>query len=209
MLTSIQLVQQAGLQARLNAIVNIDWLKAGYPWHRAAMVEGVEAMDHWGWKWWKKQQPNIPQVQIELVDIWHFLLSHHIDQREGDIHAAAGDIRFEHRNADRVDGGFLPSMQHFVSLVAIGKFDMGSFAACCDAASLSWDELHRLYIGKNVLNIFRQANGYKEGTYVKTWDGQEDNVFLENLLVNQPGLDPEEILTHLGDNYARIQKETQ
>ncbi len=33
--------------------------------------------------------------------------------------------------------------------------------------ALDRDELYRLYIGKNVLNIFRQNNGYRDGTYLK------------------------------------------
>ena len=32
-------------------------------------------MDHYGWKWWKKQSPDTEQVKLELVDIWHFGLS--------------------------------------------------------------------------------------------------------------------------------------
>ena len=37
-------------------------------------------------------------------------------------------------------------------------------------------------IGKNVLNFFRQDNGYKDGTYVKTWNGREDNEHLVDLV---------------------------
>ena len=39
-----------------------------------------------------------------------------------------------------------------------------------------------LYFGKNVLNAFRQNNGYKEGTYIKIWNGEEDNVVMMRLL---------------------------
>lgn len=39
--------------------------------------------------------------------------------------------------------------------------------------------LFESYVGKNVLNKFRQDNGYKEGTYIKIWkDGREDNEHL-------------------------------
>lgn len=41
--------------------------------------------------------------------------------------------------------------------------------------SLSFNTV-RYYFGKNVLNKFRQDNGYKEGTYNKIWNGKEDNV---------------------------------
>jgi hypothetical protein len=44
------------------------------------------------------------------------------------------------------------------------------------------DYLFNRYLGKNVLNSFRKANGYKEGIYVKMWNGVEDNVYLEGIL---------------------------
>ncbi len=47
---------------------------------------------------------------------------------------------------------------------------------------MSADELYRQYVGKNVLNFFRQDNGYKEGTYVKVWEGREDNEHLVEVM---------------------------
>jgi hypothetical protein len=44
------------------------------------------------------------------------------------------------------------------------------------------DELFRLYVGKNVLNHFRQDHGYKSGEYRKLWNGREDNAHLVELL---------------------------
>ena len=45
-------------------------------------------------------------------------------------------------------------------------------------AKESIDRIYNLYIVKNTLNGFRMANGYKDGSYVKLWDGiNEDNVF--------------------------------
>ena len=43
-----------------------------------------------------------------------------------------------------------------------------------------------LYVGKNVLNLFRQDHGYRDGRYRKSWQGREDNEVLAELL---PGLD--------------------
>ena len=43
---------------------------------------------------------------------------------------------------------------------------------------MNWDLFFAQYVKKNILNIFRQKNGYKEGTYHKEWFNQEDNVFL-------------------------------
>ncbi len=51
-----------------------------------------------------------------------------------------------------------------------------------DACELGFDELYRHYVGKNVLNFFRQDHGYKDGTYTKVWAGREDNEHLAELV---------------------------
>ena len=57
------------------------------------------------------------------------------------------------------------------------------------SADMSFDELFRLYIGKNVLNFFRQNHGYKDGSYIKIWNGREDNEYLAEILAS---LSPDE-----------------
>ena len=42
--------------------------------------------------------------------------------------------------------------------------------------------LYECYIGKNVLNRFRQDHGYKEGAYKKVWNGKEDNAVMNEIL---------------------------
>ncbi len=48
---------------------------------------------------------------------------------------------------------------------------------------MDFDALYRMYVGKNVLNFFRQDHGYREGSYIKIWDGREDNEHLAELLL--------------------------
>ena len=47
---------------------------------------------------------------------------------------------------------------------------------------LDFDRLFRTYVGKNVLNFFRQDHGYKDGSYIKIWQGREDNEHLAEIL---------------------------
>ena len=54
---------------------------------------------------------------------------------------------------------------------------------------MEWTELYCQYVGKNVLNFFRQDHGYKEGSYQKIWRGREDNEYLVEIMA---GLDPVE-----------------
>src|SRR5690606_27137826 len=69
----IQIMQK--LQDGVNSKVTPNWREQGYEWYRAIWVECAELMDHYGWKWWKKQTPDTEQVALELIDIWHFGLS--------------------------------------------------------------------------------------------------------------------------------------
>ena len=63
------------MQEEHNAQVHPQWKEQGYEYYRAIWVECAEMLDHFGWKWWKNQEPDIDQVKLELVDIWHFALS--------------------------------------------------------------------------------------------------------------------------------------
>ena len=69
-----------------------------------------------------------------------------------------------------------------VGLAAARRVDLALFKSLMDDADMDWNDLVSMYVGKNVLNRFRQANGYKEGTYIKIWNGEEDNVHLTNIL---------------------------
>ena len=205
MLSKDQLVEQLTLQNKMNATVDPDWLRAGYAWHRAIMVEAVEALDHYGWKWWKKSEPDVIQVRIELVDIWHFVLSATLVGCGGNPDWAAQSVigRFEHA----LSHGHADTRRLFDMLASAGgegRFDEGAFETLMRCLDLSWSQLHRMYIAKNVLNIFRQAHGYKEGTYVKEWFGKEDNVVLADLVAARPDATIEQLAEKLESIYASV-----
>jgi hypothetical protein len=64
------------------------------------------------------------------------------------------------------------------------------------------DELYRLYVGKNILNRFRQDHGYKEGTYIKIWQGEEDNVVMQRILEKSENIAPQELYALLKNAYS-------
>jgi len=70
-----QIIQMLSMQDAMNSRVSETWRDNNYEWYRAIWVECAEMLDHHGWKWWKHQEIDIPQVQLELVDIFHFGLS--------------------------------------------------------------------------------------------------------------------------------------
>jgi hypothetical protein len=61
-ISEIQLIAMLELQDSMNAKVNPEWVAANNDWYRAIQVEGVEAIEHHGWKWWKKQDCDLAQL---------------------------------------------------------------------------------------------------------------------------------------------------
>lgn len=193
MLTAQQLATMLDLQDKMNKKVNPNWLKAGYGFMRAAMVESVEAIEHHGWKWWKAQDKDLPQLQMECVDIWHFALSHIIIANDGNIAVSAdkiaqelqakqSELTFDGKTYSFATQGLLDNLELMTGLAAAKRFDVSLFMQIIEQCELDSDELFRQYVGKNILNFFRQDHGYKEGTYIKEWHGREDNEHLVEVL---------------------------
>ncbi len=166
------------LQDAMNTKVNANWKSQGYEWYRAIWVECAELLDHYGWKWWKKQTPDTEQVALELIDIWHFGLS--ILLQSGlSLEQATAKIQNELRISTE-EKDFRLDLEKFASATLLGKqFHLDLFGRLMAGVNMSFDQLYRGYVGKNVLNFFRQDHGYKDGTYKKHWfDGREDNEHL-------------------------------
>lgn len=182
MQTQIQVMLE--LQEAMNSRVHANWREQGFEWYRAIWVECAELMDHYGWKWWKKQSPDIDQVKLELIDIWHFGLSIMLVKGESADTIAQ---RLGHALTQTSNLAFHESLEAFTAETLNTKdFSIEKFADLLLVMEMPFDELYTGYVGKNVLNFFRQDHGYKEGTYLKEWSGREDN---EHLVEVVQGLD--------------------
>lgn len=172
-----QILTMLELQDAMNSKVNENWVDQGFAWYRAIWVECAELLDHYGWKWWKKQTPDADQVKLELVDIWHFGLSILLLESSNEVEIAAA-LEQELSRATP-SGDFREDLEAFTLATLQSKsFDVASFATLMAGIDLSFDELYTRYVGKNVLNFFRQDNGYQDGSYRKQWGGKEDNEHL-------------------------------
>jgi len=171
------------MQDAMNSRVNPDWRQAGNAWYRAIWTECAEMLDHYGWKWWKHQQPDLEQVRLELVDILHFAMSDYL-LRDDDMHAVAGSIARDLARPGEGDDIRAAIEAMAQSTIAERRMHFSDFANIMRLVEMDFDALYRSYVGKNVLNFFRQDRGYKEGSYIKIWDGREDNEHLVEL-VNQ------------------------
>jgi dimeric dUTPase (all-alpha-NTP-PPase superfamily) len=173
-----QIKTMLDLQDAMNTKVNANWKSQGYEWYRAIWVECAELLDHYGWKWWKKQTPDTEQVALELIDIWHFGLS--ILLQSGlSLEQATAKIQNELKITTE-EKDFRLDLEKYASATLLDKqFHLGLFGRLMAGVNMSFDQLYRGYVGKNVLNFFRQDHGYKDGSYRKHWsDGREDNEHL-------------------------------
>lgn len=197
-LTALQTNTMLRLQSDMNSKVDPDWVNAAYPYLRAVVIEAAEAIEHHGWKWWKKQICDLPQLQMELVDIWHFLLSEILLLEAGDKvkataalqahleHCGKPTVSCDGRTFDLQTMSLLEKLQLLIAISSLGRIELNVFYTILQDCQMDWNELYRQYIGKNVLNFFRQDHGYKEGSYQKIWGTQEDNEHLVELMASLP-----------------------
>ena len=176
-----QLLVMLEMQDAMNARVNPELRQAGNAWYRAIWTECAEMLDHYGWKWWKHQQPDLEQVQLELVDILHFAMSDYLLQ-DSDNDAVAA--RIEAELSDPRQSTDIRSAIEIMAQSTIAQQSMhfSDFANIMALIEMDFDQLYRTYVGKNVLNFFRQDHGYKDGSYIKIWNGREDNEHLVDVL---------------------------
>ena len=195
MLLREQASTMLSLQMSMNAKVDPDWLAARYPYLRAVAIEGAEAIEHHGWKWWKKQEKDLPQLQMELIDIWHFILSEILLRNSGNVDAslAALMILLDSANTQKIidfddqqysidELDLLTKLELLIALSVVRRIELSLFQSIMSKCQIGWLDLYRQYVGKNVLNMFRQDHGYKDGSYQKIWNGREDNEYLVEII---------------------------
>jgi len=176
-----QINQMLSMQDAMNSRVSETWRANNYEWYRAIWVECAEMLDHHGWKWWKHQEIDVAQVQLELVDIFHFGLS--LRLMAGNSVDEISAHLTEELTKSSAENDFKIALENLASAAVSQKaFDGIAFADCMRLMNMDLDELFRQYVGKNTLNFFRQDHGYKDGSYIKIWHGEEDNEVLAKLV---------------------------
>lgn len=198
------------LQQQLNDETNgVGW-ESGYTknnklinWKRCIYMECAELIDSFAWKHWKSinEPTNWENVKVEVVDIWHFVMSlvleHYMNNNLGNIDQIANDVSstrgFQAFCKESYGGGeeesleivnMVEKMIHKTSGFEANLFDelLNLYFTLALKCGINLQELYRFYVAKNVLNRFRQNNGYKEGKYIKVWNGIEDNEVMLGLL---------------------------
>ena len=194
-------------------------------WARCIYMECAEMVDSFSWKHWKNidAQPDWDNHQIEVVDVWHFIISLGIENYSktlrGNIEELAINISqmqsFEKVN---VKSNFFASQDEVINKVenimalvlSRDELDLDTliseFFDLTIMSGLDLETLYRLYVGKNILNQFRQDNGYKDGSYIKVWDGDEDNVVMKRIWENNSDIKPDVLYKELTKLYLSLNK---
>lgn len=223
-----KILQMLQLQQQLNDATNGEGWEKGITkngkiidWKRCAYLECAELIESYPWKHWKNidAQPDYENIKIEAVDIWHFIMSQGLEdykiQALGSIEDLAKSI---HTLVNFVT--FLeettPTQKNYYEQIKVvevlmkkifceGSTEelMQAFIDVAVQSGLNLDSLYKLYVGKNILNQFRQDHGYKDGSYIKLWNGEEDNVTMQRILDENDTITPEELYEALEKAYPK------
>lgn len=195
------------MQDRMNTRVHPHWIDQQFEWYRAAWIECGELIEHYGYKWWKKQAPDMAQVQLEVIDIWHFGLSALFEPGKS-VDELATEIEEQLNSRSPAESGIREATEALaLHCLQTKSFSPALFRDLMQASGLDFESLYTAYVGKNVLNFFRQDHGYKEGTYIKDWGGREDNEHLAELVeALDKGADDfsEQVYASLAARYAEV-----
>ena len=156
----------------------------------AIIAEAAELLESLDYKWWKHGEVDYKNARVEIVDLWHFTMSHIMkhygrDEQSIELIAQACVEPFSVAPCDFSQDYLLRKAVHnyvfevlditnYIGFVSCKRL-LASFGVMMNHAGMSLNDLYSMYIIKNALNKFRQDNGYTTGEYVKTWAGKEDN----------------------------------
>lgn len=227
-----KLEQIVELQDQFNKSVNPNWINADYDFCTAIFVESAELIDSFNWKWWKKGEDNLLNAKVEVVDIFHFLISEILQQTKCDKNELATSLNqtLSMMFFNSLDNHQMHSIINMIQMLSydlieckgtVKKYNtmrtnkktplspmsvyVNSFHYFSKLVKVlfdSPDELINMYFAKNILNKLRQENGYKTGQYIKIWNKVEDNMYVMDFVIKNPDLTFEELYTQL-DNYYK------
>lgn len=172
-LTLIKLMLK--MQNGLNSVVNEEWEKAGFAWNRAIWLESAELVESLPWKWWKHTEPDIKNARVEVVDIWHFVMSSEIVKYGfANIENIANVLYqqiFSKLNDKSVfdSENLIKNTEKLAMYASDNTIALYPMSQVIKHAGFNLESLYREYMIKNILNRFRQENGYKDGSYIKQW----------------------------------------
>ena len=172
-----------------------NYLEKNLNWNSAIIAESGELLVSLGYKWWKKQEPDMENVKVEAIDLLHFVISDRIQKNKKmysekeSLEMTFVELYNEFNNVKVLrDYSTLEDMIFY--LIATNSYRINVMKRIFTKLEMSNEDVYIAYITKNCLNKFRQDNGYKDGSYIKNWNGREDNIVAFEI-ANEWGADEE------------------
>jgi len=223
-----KILQMLQLQQQLNDATNGEGWEKGVTkngkiidWKRCTYLECAELIESYPWKHWKNidAQPDYANIKIEAVDTWHFIMSQALEDYKmknlGSIEDLAKNIHTL-SNFSNFTADITPPTKNYYEQIEVVELLMKTlfcdestaklmetFIDVAVVSGLNLDTLYKLYVGKNILNKFRQDHGYKDGSYIKIWNGEEDNVTMQRILETNENISPAELYEGLEKAYPK------
>jgi dimeric dUTPase (all-alpha-NTP-PPase superfamily) len=220
------------LQAQLNDATNGEKWTEGITkngkvinWKRCIYMECAEMVDSFSWKHWKSidKEPDWANHQIEVVDVWHFIISLAIENYAQNLKGGVEELSlhlselpsFEKIKTDTIvfdtQDEVIAKVENLIRLaIDTEALDLdklvSEFFDLVLLSGLNLETLYRLYVGKNILNQFRQDHGYKDGSYIKIWNGEEDNVVMKRIWEANADIKPDALYGELQKSYEILEK---
>ncbi len=182
-------------------LVDENWKNKIQEWQliSAIISECGELIDSINFKWWTKQEDNWNNAKIEIVDIWHFLLTYVLMKFKNEnnfykelikqFYEGFNDQAYWEANT----GNNRETCKYFIAydiveiLSKFAKSEMYSkdikevfytFGLLVKLVDFSLKEFDELYLSKAELNKQRKIKGYDKDSSKKFIDGIEDNEIL-------------------------------
>lgn len=213
------------MQHHFNEQTIPNYLEKNLNWNSAIIAESGELLDSLGYKWWKKQEPDMENVKVEAIDLLHFVISETLQKfynTPSRKHEFLNRTIIELNYCFQDDYEFIQqykktSIEELIGLFLKsypGQDRLLTLKIIFHKLNMSNEDVYIAYITKNCLNKFRQNNGYKDGTYIKDWNGKEDNIIAFEI-ANEWGADEElfeqlylDLETYYNEEVLKKTKET-
>jgi len=185
-------------------------------WFRAITLEVAEAIDSLNWKHWKdiNSPDDLDNLKVELVDILHFIISQKITdygiEKAKELLVDSTLLFLENetilveeelKKLNKSDNIYAQLLENMIRKTINNKNVFYEFLIATSYIFKDVNVIFDLYIGKNILNKFRQDHGYKEGTYTKQWGDVEDNVIMLEIIKEHKDISPDDLYIKLEKAY--------
>jgi dimeric dUTPase (all-alpha-NTP-PPase superfamily) len=197
------------MQDELNSLISGEnWreIRKAEDFIIATTVECAELLNCFNWEWWRKRNEKTrDDILMELVDIYHFVVSYclmidNIDNLTAVKYYFPGvknNRKVNIYNVNRYVTRLITYLSNDYNAVDI----IQSLLYLTNSLNFEIKDVYKVYCAKHALNRFRLNHGYKEGKYDRNWAGRDDNEVVIEYIKGRDEVDSDSIYEYLETSY--------